>query len=111
MKSFPRPFRVARSAFISFALLLALSPALQLRLAAQSIEGAPSSASTNEVEQLFRLERTPVAGGAELLTIFGRLDGLPREKRQADEVPLVSVLRDTLGDDDPENDRLRYVWM
>jgi hypothetical protein len=26
-------------------------------------------------------------------------------------VPLVTVLRDTLGDDNPENDRLRYVWM
>lgn len=52
-----------------------------------------------------------MAGGAELLTIFGRLDGLPREKQEDGEVPLVSVLRDTLGDTDPENDRLRYVWM
>jgi len=26
-------------------------------------------------------------------------------------MPLVSVLRDTLGDDKPENDRLRLVWM
>ncbi len=25
-------------------------------------------------------------------------------------VPLVSILRDTLGDLNPENDRLRYVW-
>ena len=24
--------------------------------------------------------------------------------------PLVTVLRDTLGDLDPENDRLRYLW-
>ena len=24
--------------------------------------------------------------------------------------PLVSILRDTLGDADPENDRLRYLW-
>ncbi len=27
------------------------------------------------------------------------------------EVPLLSVVRDTLGDDNPENDQLRYVWM
>ena len=27
------------------------------------------------------------------------------------ELPLVSILRDTLGDTVPENDRLRYVWM
>jgi hypothetical protein len=53
-----------------------------------------------------------VDGGAELLTIFGRLDGgQAREGDNAGEVPLVSVLRDTLGDENPENDRLRYLWM
>jgi hypothetical protein len=52
-----------------------------------------------------RLERQPVAGGAELLTVFG---SFPESK---EEIPLVSVLRDTLGDRDPENDRLRYVWI
>jgi hypothetical protein len=65
------------------------------------------------LESGFRLERQPVAGGAaELLTIFGSLDGLYRKGDPSQqEVPLVSVLRDTLGDSDPENDRLRYVWM
>jgi hypothetical protein len=113
MKSSHRPFRATHIAHIVFALLLALSPALQIRLRAQALESAaPASANLPEqVQQLFRLERTPVAGGAELLTIFGRLDGLPREKTETDEVPLVTVLRDTLGDQDPENDRLRYVWM
>jgi len=57
----------------------------------------------------FRIERTPVAGGADLLTVFGRLSDTGPE--QVTEVPLLSVLRDTLGDDDPENDRLRYVWV
>ncbi len=59
----------------------------------------------------FRLERTPMVGGAELLTIFGRLDGMRRDNTVAPEVPLVSVVRDTLSDNNPENDRLRYVWM
>jgi hypothetical protein len=59
----------------------------------------------------FRVERIPVAGGAELLTIFGRLDGMRSGSLPAPEVPLLSVVRDTLGDNDPENDRLRYVWM
>jgi hypothetical protein len=27
------------------------------------------------------------------------------------EIPLVSILRDTLGDEKPQNDRLRYVWV
>jgi hypothetical protein len=57
----------------------------------------------------FRIERSPVAGGAELLTVFGRLPDAQAEASA--EVPLVSVLRDTLGDSDPENDRLRYVWV
>src|SRR5438046_3232128 len=29
----------------------------------------------------------------------------------APEIPLLSVVRDSLGDDNPENDRLRYLWM
>ena len=40
-------------------------------------------------------ERQPVANGAELLTVFSSLPD------NAGEVPLVSVLRDTLGDNDP----------
>ncbi len=59
-----------------------------------------ATASTPE----FRIERVPVSGGAELLTIFGHVP-------QGDDVPLLAVLRDTLGDQDPENDRLRYVWV
>jgi len=60
-----------------------------------------------------RLERVEVAGGAELITVFARLSGLdPTEASTAKDnfVPLVSILRDTLGDDMPENNRLRYVW-
>src|SRR5438045_11984 len=57
----------------------------------------------------FRVERHAVPGGSELLTVFGQLTegnapGNP-------DVPLVSVLRDTLGDTNPDNDRLRYVWV
>jgi hypothetical protein len=59
----------------------------------------------------FRVERLPIASGGELLTIFGRLDGMKGGDGSAPEVPLVSVVRDTLNDNDPENDRLRYVWM
>ena len=59
----------------------------------------------------FRLETLPVGQDAQLLTVFGNLDGLRADGAQAEEVPLVSVLRDTLGDADPENDRLRHVWM
>jgi hypothetical protein len=50
-----------------------------------------------------------VEGGAELITIHARLDGI-QTPEQSNWVPLVTVLRDTLGDLTPENDRLRYVW-
>jgi len=53
----------------------------------------------------FRVERHPVANGAELLTVFSSLPD------HAGDIPLVSVLRDTLGDNDPDNDRLRYIWV
>ncbi len=63
-----------------------------------------SSAARAQPAPNYRVERTPVAGGADLLTII-------RSQEGTDDVPLVSVLRDTLGDDVPENDRLRYVWI
>ena len=60
-------------------------------------------------DEIFRLERVPVEGGAELITIHARLDGIQTTEHDR-WVPLVTVLRDTLGDSSPENDRLRYVW-
>jgi len=69
----------------------------------------PLSATSSPTTPAFRVEKISVAGGSELLTIFGRVDGL--RDSSSPEVPLVTVLRDTLGDDNPENDRLRYVWM
>src|SRR6185436_15367420 len=54
----------------------------------------------------FRIERVPVSGGAEILTVFS-----PTPDDPEGDVPLLSVLRDTLGDDDPSNDRLRSVWI
>jgi hypothetical protein len=53
----------------------------------------------------FRVESKPVAGGAELVTVFGQIADT------SGEVPLLSVLRDTLSDPDPQDDRLRYVWI
>lgn len=58
----------------------------------------------------YRLERQAVADGAELITVFGRLHS-PASGSQGLDVPLVSVLRDSLGDSDAANDRLRYVWI
>jgi len=87
------------------------------RVGADSSTGAVAEKSATETEApsptqtQFRIERLPIIGGAEVLTIFGRLDGMRRNGLPAPEVPLVSVVRDTLSDNDSENDRLRYVWM
>jgi hypothetical protein len=57
----------------------------------------------------FRVERQPVANGAELLTVFGSLP--EADSKNAGEIPLVSILRDTLGDSNPDSDRLRFIWV
>jgi len=49
---------------------------------------------------LFRWEVIVIDETAELLTLFF----------ETEEFPLISVLRDTLGSDDPDVHRLRYVW-
>lgn len=59
---------------------------------------------------VYRVEREPVGGGAELVTLFEHSSsgGLGV---QSSETPLLSVLRDTLGSDNPGSARLRYVWI
>ena len=82
---------------------------------AKTPEDSPRSSSDTEptatTQPQFRVERMPIASGGELFTIFGRLDGMRAAGQPAPEVPLLSVVRDSLGDHNPENDRLRYLWM
>lgn len=87
------------------------------RAAAQQVQIVPALKGEDALPRKpaspspFRIEILPVGRDAQLLTVFGKLDGLKDDTSQPREVPLVSILRDTLGDADPENDRLRYVWM
>jgi len=102
--------RISHLGYILLSLLFLFSPLAQVASRAQTAIGqsvVPSDPTgpTN----LFRLETVPVAGGAELITIHARMEGLQSEADQK-WVPLLTVLRDTLGDLDPENDRLRYLW-
>ena len=70
------------------------------------------SASKFLLDKDFRIEKTLVSGGAEIITIFADLKSINDLKQEkTEEVPLISILRDTLGDEKIENDRLRYVWM
>jgi len=103
-----------RASFL-FALLLVISPLLPTISKAQG----PNFRETEEndpataLSQIMRLERVEVPGGAELITVFAKLSGLDPKEASTEKdsfVPLVSILRDTLGDNIPENNRLRYVW-
>jgi hypothetical protein len=53
-------------------------------------------------------QATPVDGTAQLLTLFCRAC---RAGQTSENVPLVSVLRDTLGESNPESSRVTYVWL
>ncbi|HMG76965.1 MAG TPA: hypothetical protein VK582_26060 [Pyrinomonadaceae bacterium] len=111
----PKPAEIERSGPLPAT--QAPGPVQDERVAANSSDEARPEESTTETspssptQTQFRIERLPMIGGAEVLTIFGRLDGMRSNGLSAPEVPLVSVVRDTLSDNDPENDRLRYVWM
>ena len=92
------------------AILLLLSPLAQTLLRAQELppQQAPAVEKPN-VSQVLRLETIPVAGGADLITVYAKLVGI-RSDPNNQWVPMVSILKDTLGDHNPDNDRLRYVW-
>ena len=108
-----RHWHLRASFFIAF--LLVISPLVPT---ITKVKGAnfPDSAETDPsvvLSQILRLERVEVAGGAELITVHARLAGLQftGESTENDKwIPLVSILRDTLGDNIAENNRLRYVW-
>jgi hypothetical protein len=93
-----------------FSLLLVFSPLLQTKSWSQALVTQKNPEQIPfDLSQILRLDKIEVSGGAELLTVQARLAGL--ESDTSDKwVPLVSILRDTLGDPNRENDRLRYVW-
>jgi hypothetical protein len=67
-------------------------------------EQAPSSQAS-----AYYWNSTPVGDSAQLLTLFCRACSVFKGAEQ--DVPLVSVLRDTLGDQTTDNDRVTYVWL
>lgn len=103
-----------RASFL-FAVLLVFSPLLPTISRAQgpNLRETEESDPATALSQILRLERIEVPGGAELITVKAKLEGLDSKEASTENdnwVPLVSILRDTLGDNVPENNRLRYVW-
>lgn len=97
-----------------FAFLLVVAPLIPIATGrAQGPNPNPPEVATTDptvpLSQILRLEKIEVPGGAELITVHAKLSGLESDKNDK-WIPLVSILRDTLGDNIPENNRLRYVW-
>jgi hypothetical protein len=103
--------------FVGLLLLWAVCSA-QLPLSAQnSSTDQPASSdvsitnSSSSTESDFRVEKVAVAGGAEIVTVLARENTNENTQGPTSDLPMISILRDTLGDEWPENDRLRYVWL
>lgn len=83
--------------------LAALAMALVFSAPVVARADAEPPAAAPAPERL-RAGRTPLASGAEIITIFV-------STASGADVPVVSILNDTLGDADEANDQLRYVWV
>ena len=103
--------RKAASILLVALLLVALLPG-RSPAAGQTTRQPSGQSDLGRAASRFRMEVVRVGAEAELLTIFGDLAGdePAGAKSSGADLPLVTILRDTLGDADPENDRLRYVW-
>lgn len=95
-----------KAAVLAISILISSAIAYSATPAASSILPRPVAA-----EQGFHYywQAQPAGNSAQLITLFCRDCG-PAASSEAS-VPLLSVLRDTLGDDRPENDRITYVWL
>src|SRR5690242_14473644 len=91
-----------RASVLSFLLVVAqLHPFITARAQAPKPPPAPEtgdgdSDSSGSLSQILRLEKIEVPGGAELITVHAKLSGLESEENDK-WIPLVSILRDTLG--------------
>lgn len=112
-----RNIRVKAQSTAIFLWLFALMFGLARSPAQAVADPVPATATATEkpddnADGGFRIEKIRVEGGAELITILAKSDVNESDVTGAtSEIPLVSILRDTLGDEQIANDRLRYVWL
>ncbi len=69
------------------------------------------STATADCALAYYWKAAPVGDTAQMLTLFCRACAPQTPTAAAGDLPLVAVLRDTLGDYDPVNDRITYVWL
>ena len=94
---------------IKFAAVIALSGILCLGADVPKVRLQSTTVAENS-QRLYFWRSTPVGNSAQMLTLFFR-EHRGQSAEAEGGLPVVSVLRDTLGDADPENDRLVYAWL
>lgn len=112
---FPGRRIIRHSAVAAFIILLLFGSTcfasdIPTRSESEKIDGRVSTALRENSQGGAYYWKSDSAGStAQLLTLFCRscLD----TNGTAQDVPLVAVLRDTLGDADPRNDRVEYIWL
>src|SRR5689334_7072295 len=108
-----RHWHLRASFFLAFLLVISPLTLTITRAQGPNLRETEESDPATALSQILRLERIEVPGGAELITVKAKLAGLDATEASTENdnwVPLVSILRDTLGDNIQENNRLRYVW-
>jgi hypothetical protein len=80
--------------------------AASLRQGFESGDGSPVAINQSSP---YYWKTTSVSDSAQLLTLFCRACTIVEGIEQ--DIPVISVLRDTLGDQTTENDRVTYVWL
>jgi len=104
-----RHWHLRASFFLAVLLVFSSLPPTIIRAQGPNLRETEESDPSTALSQILRLERIEVPGGAELITVKAKLAGLDSTEND-NWIPLVSILRDTLGDNISENNRLRYVW-
>ena len=107
---------VLRLAVLSVVVSLLGSPARNLAQAVPPVipsqNTTESAIRTDPASPLFRVEKVHLDVGADLITIHARRPALDEPFQGPGlDIPLISVLKDTLGDANPDNDTLRYIWL
>ncbi len=112
--SLPSALKATRLSAFCWCLCLFISSTVVSAQAPLSVvpEKKPTTAVSDSLSSLFRVEKLTMEVGAELITILARRSDHEEELQGPGlDMPLISVLKDTLGDANPHNDRLRYVWL
>lgn len=99
----------SRFSLLSFFLSLPVSFAADIPNQVSSASLPAQFSQSTFSQSTYSWRTSSVGDTAQLLTLF--CEACQASQRGQTDVPLVAVLRDTLGDNDPENDRISSVWL